>query len=112
MATTLDLSALVAPTATRYFANGNATDWCKVTGPDWARVVTVQNRGATAGYVSVPGLTSTAAATDHAIKLAAGEHRTLYLGPGGKSRGVATWSVWGGDGAGHAWDFQIEEGGT
>lgn len=111
MATTLDLTALVGPCRTRYFAGGDAANWCVVSLPKWTRALTVLNRGAGALYVQVPGAAGAAAATDHAGQVPAGQARTFLLTSGQAPFAPTvgpTVGVWGADGAAHAMDLQIE----
>jgi hypothetical protein len=110
VATTQDWSAITAvPAATRYFAGGDASNWCLHTLPSWCRVATIVNRGTGALYVSAgPALTGAAATTDHATQIPAGSGRSFPLSAQGEAPTPPQLSIWGADGAAHAMDLTFE----
>lgn len=114
MAESKDWSAgadqLQGPCCTRYFADGNSTNWCVHTAPDAYTVVTIRNRDAEPLYVALnPALGGTAAATNHCARLQQNEAQTFVLGgraPRSGTRG--RFSTWATDGATHAMDLTFE----
>ncbi len=110
MATTKDWTGVSSvPCATRYFAGGDASNWCLHTPPTWCRVVTIYNRGTGSLYVSLgPALTSTAATTDDAVVIAASSARSFLVAPQGEAPTPPQFSTWGADGAAHVMDVTFE----
>lgn len=96
------------PSATRYFAGGDATSWCVHTAGSIYRAVTVDNLDATNDlYVAVgPHLSGTRAAGQHAKRIPAGQGYTFTLEGG--TDGQTRFSTWGAAGATHAMDFVFE----
>ena len=127
MSATKDWSALVPPTSTQYWADGEAAEYTVHTPPPWAKRVTAINSGAGLGYVAKPALTGTSAgvATDNKVPLdpnAAGAGRsggsvTLSLvdkrgnAPADRNNATLprTFSTFGADGATHKWHFNFDE---
>lgn len=109
MAVTQDWSALAQDAvSTRYFAGGDASDWCVHTPPSWARLVTIKNDGSGVLYVAMPALSGAAAATDHCESLAAGAAHTFVWGKDDEAPSPTTFSTWGADGAAHAMRVRFE----
>lgn len=108
MATTNDLSALVRPIATRYFADGDAANFCVHTLPGWCRAVTVTNRGTGVLVVQVPGEAGAASATSDGVGLVAGQKQRFIFSPVGKPATTPTIGTWGEDGANHPLDLLVE----
>ena len=100
MATTADWSALAPNIITRYFATGDAADWCVHTIPAWARAVTIYNHGATDLEVMIPGAAGTRAATDHFTVVPTLQGATFYYGDRSKPT-ILTFGTFGNDGAAH-----------
>lgn len=90
------------PSATRFFADGDASSWCVHKAPGCYGALSVRNRGEGALYVAVgPHLagSATGAATQHAALLEAGEERTFSFEGG--QHAFAMFSTFGADGAAH-----------
>ncbi len=96
------LLGLAQPSATRYFADGDATAWCKHTAAGIYRAVTVDNLDASADlYVAVgPALSVTRGSTQHAKRIVAGQGYTFVFAGG--TDGRTEFSTWGAAGAAHA----------
>lgn len=102
--------AIKLPCSTRYFADGDASDWCVHTAPAATKAVTIENAGATDLYVALgPALTGSASgrATAHAERIGPGERATFVL-DGGGGPVDPTFSTSGGDGAAHAMRIRFE----
>lgn len=98
------------PCSTRYFADGDASNWCVHTVPAAIKAISIENAGATDLYVAVgPALTgsSSSRATAHAERIAAGE-RALFVLDGGGGPVDPTFSTSGGDGAAHPMRIRFE----
>lgn len=109
MATSKDWTGVATvPAATKYFAGGDASDWCVHDPPTWVRVLTVDNRGTGLLYVSVPSQSGTFATTDDAVAIPANTGRTFVFAPDDENPSPPTFGTYGADGATHSMSVTFE----